>query len=79
MKRILIVVLVVVGGLTAITRPWLSMEEKGIYLSHDNQVVYLKGEACTANYSPDPFVFRERLKWCQDRQLMDAWNSWETR
>ena len=36
----------------------------GIYPSNDGQAVFLAGEACEVNYSPDPIIFHSRLEWC---------------
>lgn len=44
-------------------------EGAGIYMSPDNEAVYIDGEACTVNYSPDPPTMRSRMEWCHQEYL----------
>ena len=44
-------------------------EELGIYQSSDGNAVYIDGEACTVNYSPDKQTMRSRMEWCHTEYL----------
>lgn len=44
-------------------------EELGIYPSPDGNAVYISGEACTVNYSPDKLIMYQRMKWCYEEYV----------
>jgi hypothetical protein len=46
---------------------WNSPEDLGIYPAPDGNSVYLAGEACTVNWSPDPIAMHGRLDWCWEQ------------
>lgn len=44
-------------------------EELGIYPSPDGNAVYLDGETCSINYTPDQLIMYQRTKWCYEEYV----------